>query len=226
MRNLMLLAVAMLFVGCDATPAEQSSNSPTRQTTPKKSPAAQRPAPPPVVTVSADAFPNVAGAMDALNTARAANKTDEYLKAQAWLVMQGPTAVAPLSEMLKDEGTDLALRVLACRILAQLGPSAGPVLLEHLNSETQNVRVESFKALGAIKPTDPKIVQALIDLMNNAGDVPTQVLAIQALTQIGEPAAAAAPRLLEILNSNSDEKLRDAAKPALKKINPRHTFQD
>lgn len=226
MKNLLLLSLSISLAGCDAAPAGPTVTPSASPAAPKKSPAAPRPAPPPVVAVSADAFSDVATALDALNKARAANNTDEYLKAQAWLVMQGPAAVPPLGELLKDDSADLGLRILACRILGQLGPSAAPVLIEHLHSNTQNVRSECFKALGAIKPTDAKTVQTLIDELNQAEDVPTQVLAIQSLAQIGEPANAVVPKLLEILNSDSHATLRDAAKQALKKINPRHTFQD
>jgi HEAT repeat protein len=53
-----------------------------------------------------------------------------------------------------------------------------------------------------------------------------RLIAIQSLAHIGESARAAVPPLQEILNSKSNEMLRDAASQALKRINPRRTFND
>jgi HEAT repeat protein len=230
-KRLSILCLAGTYViaasgcGSDAANRVDTPSASTAGPTPPKRATVERQTPvTSTLSVPPDAFADVPEALDALAIALAESNQDKVRRAEMWLARQ-PSAAQPLADTLEDHSADLGLRIAVCRILARTGPSAKPILMKNLNNETQLVRLNAAKGLGSIRPTDEEIVQTLIDRLDD-DDERMRLIAIQSLAHIGESARAAVPPLQEILNSKSNEMLRDAASQALKRINPRRTFND
>jgi len=224
MKTLLILALSLVLAGCGPQTRRQTKSPATKKPAVSK---ASKAKPKPTLTVEANSFAGIPEAIDALADAAKNSDDAKLLQATKWLMMQGDAAVEPLAQVLNDEQADLAPRIAACRTLRELGPKAKPALKQALGSEPKQLRLNAIKALGLVRPADRDIVQTLMDLLDS-DDERLQPEAILALGNIGPPAKdMCGERLVGILNdAEADETLRDAAKRALKNINPRRKFTD
>jgi len=224
MKTVLILALSLVLAGCGPQTRQQTKSLATKKSAVSK---ASKAKPKPKLTVEADSFAGIPEAIEALSDAAKNSNDDKMLQATRWLIMQGDAAVEPLAQVLNDEQSDLAPRIAACRTLRELGPKAKPALKQALDSEPQLLRLGAIKALGLVRPADRDTVQTLMNLLDS-DDERLQQEAILALGNIGPPANdMCGERLVDILNdAEEDETLRDAAKRALKNINPRRKFTD
>ncbi|MBC8869567.1 MAG: HEAT repeat domain-containing protein [Planctomycetes bacterium] len=183
--------------------------------------------PKPTLIVEPDSFAGIPEAINALADAAKNGDDDKLLQATKWLMIEGDAAVDPLAQVLNDEQADLAPRIAVCRTLRELGSKAKPALIQALGSESKQLQLNAIKALGLVRPADRDTVQTLMDLLDS-DDERLQLEAILALGNIGPPAKdMCGERLVGILNDAEENgTLRDAAKRALKNINPRRKFTD
>jgi HEAT repeat protein len=170
-------------------------------------------------------FADMDDAWAVLSQAAADENGDQIWAAIGWLAPQGKPVVERMTNIMNDPSADVADRLAACMVLAEVGPSTRPQLLEALSSDCYNVRVKSAETLGKMQPPTPETVDALIGLLDDKDDR-VRRHAVRALAAIGRPAKAATPRLLEILNGpdSHDETLRAEAGRALKQVDPRVGF--
>jgi hypothetical protein len=225
MRYLFVLFLVSGMVGCGTAPSPKpvaSSAKPKAKTT---ATTPVRASPPP--TVAADRFASLPDAIEAMQKAAVAGDSEASIQVEKWLVMQGGASVAPLSALVSDEQAHLAHRIAAARVLRKLGPPAKPALLAALGSSSQQMQLNAIKGLSLIRPTDADIIQRLDSLLSNA-ELRVRQEAILGLANIGEPAGEhCTEHLLAILNNaQENETLRDAAKIALTKVNPRRKLVD
>jgi HEAT repeat protein len=166
-------------------------------------------------------------AIAAFFSAAKANKLEDFQRAEEWLVMQGDKAIEPLGSILNNEQGDMTQRIAVCRPLRRLGPPAKPPLKQALTSSSRQLQLNAMAALGILKPTDDDIIQTLVAYLDDKEERVRRE-AILALANVGPPAKdACTDKLLAILNNmKENETLRDAAKLALKHVNPRRTFND
>jgi len=232
MKTVTILSLILFLAGCGSSPqtggqAKKSSpKTPTASKATKPEPEAK---PKPSSTVDADSFAGIPEAIRVLTEAAKSGgkKDDELMRADKWLGMQGDAAVEPLASVWNDEQADLAGRIAVGRILRRLGPAAKPALKQALGSETRLMRLNAIQSLGCVQPTDPDIIQTLLDLIDG-DDERIRLEAILALANIGTEAEdMCTDKLVAILNDAEENRtLRDAAKRALKKVNPRRKFTD
>jgi HEAT repeat protein len=228
MKTVTILALALLLLGCGPQAGRQAKRPGTkRPTTSTPSKSKREAKPKSTLAVHAESFAGIPEAIRALTEAAKSSNEDEVIRADKWLVMQGGAAVEPLANVLNDEQAHLAARFAACRILRRLGNEAKPALKQALGSESKQMRLKAIETLGRVRPTDPDIIQTLVDLIG-AEDERVRSVAILSLGDIGPPAKdMCADKLVAILNdAEENETLRDAAKRALKKVNPRRNFTD
>jgi len=192
-------------------------------------PAAATPAaqPKPAPHVPLDAFPDLAAAIESLKTAAKASDTDNFVRGEQWIVMQGEAGIEPLGQILNDPQAEMEHRIAVCRTLRRLGTKAKVPFKQALADKSQQIRLNAIKSLGLIEPTDRDIIQTLDSYLDEK-DVRTRTEAIFALANIGPPAKdAAAEKLIKMLNDpKENETIRGAAKRALDEIAPRRTFLD
>jgi len=228
MKTVTILALALFLLGCGPQTSRQAKKSGTTKPAASKSSESKREAKPkPSLTVDAGSFAGIPEAISALTEAAKGRKNDELIRADRWLVMQGGAAIEPLANVLNDEQAHVAARIAASYVLRQLGPNAKPALKQAFGSETKLVRLNAIESLSLVHPTDPDTIQTLLDLTGTE-DERVRREAILALARIGPPAKdKCAERLVAILNDeNEEETIRDAAKRALKKVNPRRSLSD
>lgn len=128
--------------------------------------------------------------------------------------VKDPSAVAPLSELLRDKEKPKELRWRAVWVLGEIGnPSASPALLEMLNEEDMYIRNSAIEALGKVKAGDA--VEPLLALLKEAKEVSLKELLIEALGNTGDPRAVDA--LAGFLTA-SEVPLRHTAIHSLSKI--------
>jgi HEAT repeat protein len=221
----LLIVSAVVLPGCQSesgSPAPGSSNEANASTAAKSQAARSAPK-----EVPADAYENTAAAIEALLQAAQKSDTDDFNRAETWLVTRADSAVAPLGKILNDEQGDLLQRIAVCRPLRKMGPPAKPVFQAALESSSQQIQLNAIKGLGLIRPTDAQIIEILNGYLD-AEDERVRREAILGLENIGPPAEqASTAKLIAILNDTEEnETLRDAARRALDEVNPRHTFAD
>lgn len=105
--------------------------------------------------------------------------------------------------------------------LAYIGPEAKqavPSLLRSLDEADDAERAAAALALGNIRADPQLVVPALMKCLTDKEGLDNQS-AIYALSRFGADAKAAVPLLIKLLN-DSDQYVRDAAKDALKAIDP------
>ncbi len=226
MKKLMILGLVLVALGCGSQTNEPARETEAKRPAAEKAPKAEVPAKP-QLDVRADSYAGLSEAIDSLTEAATTGGGDERLKADKWLVMQGDTAVEPLSQILNDEQAQLAARIAACRTLWKLGPNAKPALKAAIGGEPQLIRLNAVKGLGFIRPTDRDIIETLTGLLE-AEEERVRRETTSALGNIGPPAAdLCVDKLVGMLNNEDEnETLRGAAKNALKQINPRRSFVD
>ena len=139
--------------------------------------------------------------------------------------MQGAKIAPELEALITDSSAGLPSRLTACRVLARLGPSALPTLLEAVHGEPLLLRRKAIESLGRVKPPTAEAVNKLVSLLGDS-DNEIRKSALEALGHIGQTAKQHDPqlvaKLMAILNNvNEDETVRSMAKDALKKVDPR-----
>ena len=221
MKYLVLAGVMAIAVGCGAGPVDKPVAAPKPSPPPAKPAAA--PSRPPVATpdtVAADAFANPAEAVTALVLAVSESNSEDYARAQSWLLLQKATAIPAVADLVRDEQAPMFARTNGCKMLPQLGPEAAEVLLELSQADTPRVRQVAIEELGNVRPATPQAIDSLIEL-TQAADNEIRLAAVL------PPATKAAETMVAILNNTSEpEPLRSAAKQCLTKVNPRKTFND
>lgn len=228
MRTLTTLALTLFLLGCGPQTSQQAKRSGSKApVAAKTSKSKSKAKPKPPLTVHADSFAGIPEAIRALTEAAKSGKDNELIRADRWLVMQGGAAIEPLANVLNDQQAHLAARIVACRVLRRLGSDAKPALKQALGSEPKQMRLNAIEALGIVRPTDPDIIQTLVDLASGE-DERVRLEAILALAKIGPHAKdKCADMLVAILNdAEENETIRGAAKRALRKVNPRRNFTD
>ena len=124
-------------------------------------------------------------------------------------------AVLALIEALSDKSYGVPSH--AAEALGRIGSeTAVPALIEALKNYDWDTRREAATALGQIGSVVPTIVLALIEALKD--DVARA--AAQALGRFGPEAMAAVPALVEVLQNHESQNMRDAAREALRKIDP------
>lgn len=225
-RWLLLFLLAIVTLGCGPATATKPPVEKTDRAASERR-AAVKATPKPELDVTQDSYENMAAAIEALKTAALEGDSTEIIRTEKWLVMQADAAIEPLSEIAIDEQGEAAHRIAACRVLRKLGPKTAPTFTKLLEASSEQLQVNAVKALGMIRPTNETIIRQLDELI----DAPQQRIrreAMLALENIGEPAEKiCTDRLVAILNDAEEVQIiRDAAKRALLKVNPRHSFVD
>lgn len=213
-----------LLAGCGSAP---EAKAPSKK---KKTAADLAPLPPPIALpkVQQSDFASVDDALSSIK--KWSGKNDEQagrerVKIDLWLNMQGAKIAPDLAAKIKDSSADLEIRVAACRVLAKLGESARPALMETLASDQKLLRLKATEGLGRIKPANVATVKKLIELIDNK-DFDTRKAALNALTEIGPAAKESVPKLIAVRNDvKEDETIRALAHSALKKVDPRTGLQ-
>ena len=180
------------------------------------------PAKPPAQTE----FTDIDEAWAVLSEAATKENTDQIWAAIKWLAAQGQPTIERMTATMNDPAADVADRLAACMVLGYIGDPARKELLAALSSDLFNVRARAAQELGEMRPLTKETIAALLTKLNEEQDSRVLVQVIMALGEIGEPAKAAAPKLLAIRDGpdNYDDTLRNAAHAAIKKIDPRRDF--
>lgn len=227
MRCLVLAGVVSIALGCGAAPAKKPVAAPepkppaVKPTATKSQPPVAAPAP-----VTADSFPNSVEAVKALVQAVSDSNSEEFARAQSWLLLQKATAIPAVGDLVRDEAAPLFARTAGCKILAQLGSEAVQPLLDASQNDAPRVQHVAIEQLGNVRPSNQHIATKLIELTQGT-DNEIRLAAILGITHVDPPVTDAADVMLAILNNTDEpESLRSAAKECLKKVNPRKTFSD
>lgn len=131
----------------------------------------------------------------------------------------GTNAIAPLTHSLAN--TNERTRMFAVMALQQMGPtaaSAAAALARAARDPADSVRSQATRALGRCKGDPAVVVPALLISLNETNRA-VQILALDALGQVGPPAIAAVPAIAA-LATNSSSGLDTRASAALKRIDP------
>jgi HEAT repeat protein len=136
-----------------------------------------------------------------------------------WRIEKSPAALAFLEEGLKEKTT----RVPSIQALGQVGPAAHlavPALIDILmKGKDLNHRALAAEALGRIGLGARPAIKVLVESLRvpHSG---MRIHAARALGQFEEDAAAAVPRLLDLLGDPESPQVRHAAADALWLIDP------
>jgi HEAT repeat protein len=221
------VGIVSITLGCGAAPAKKPVAAPEPKPAAVK-PTATKSRPPvtPPAAVTADSFLNSAAAVEALVQAVSDSNSEEFARAQSWLVLQRASAIPAVANLMRDEAAPMFARTAACKILAQLGPEAAEPLLNASQDGRPRVQHVAIEHLGNVRPTSQQVITSLIELTQDT-DNEIRLAAILGLEHVGPAASDAADVMLAILNNTSEpESLRSTAKECLLKVNPRKTFND
>lgn len=218
-----LLVAFVSAIGCDPPANTSTDNSESPPVEIADATDTPPPSNDPPVNVTTT-FGSTEEAIGVLVESAKANEHEQRQAAETWLAGQGESAVAPLTEVMNTD-SDLRAQVAASLALQKLGPPAFDTLVEATNHSQSMVRVNAVKGVAAIKPPTKRTVDVLLELLKHE-DNRVKHAAIAGLGSLGGKAERAGDPLVAILNSKADDGLRNAAKAALKKVNPRKTFQD
>ncbi|MCU0875959.1 MAG: HEAT repeat domain-containing protein [Pirellulaceae bacterium] len=222
------LVIACLLPGCDTSPpSSRAENSKGAAKKTAGNSASTKPKPKPAPQVAPDAFANLDAAVESLKSAAKASDTEAFVLAEQWIVLQGDAGVAPLGQILNDQGADLEHRIAVCRTLRRLGPKAKAPFQQALGDKSPQIQLNAIKGLGLIEPTDPEIIKTLQGYLEHK-EPRFRTEALFALANVGPPAQKAVEKkLISMLNDvNENETVRGAAKKALEEVAPRRTFVD
>jgi HEAT repeat protein len=172
-----------------------------------------------------------AGNADAMQELIAALKNDksgtagpeEAARSLAELGPKAAPAFDALTESLNHRHE--FVRTWAIRAIRAVGGTkAVPVLLSALDDKNPQVREAAAEALGELGAISAPAVPQLIASLNEDDDVLSfyvQRAAAKALGNIGPAAKSAIPHLRQLVESETDEKLKEIAADAIKQINRR-----
>jgi HEAT repeat protein len=171
-------------------------------------------------------FADIDGAWAVLSEAAAKEDTDQIEAAKKWLAAQGQPTIERMTAIMNNPLANVTDRLAACVVLGAIGDGARKELLAALSSDLFNVRMRAAQELGKMRPLTKETIAALLKKLDEEKDVRVLVQVVMALGEIGEPAKAAAPKLLAIRDgpNNYDDTLRNAAHAAIKKVDPRRDF--
>jgi HEAT repeat protein len=171
-------------------------------------------------------FADIDEAWAVLSQAAAKENTDQIWAAIKWLAAQGQPTIERMTAIMNDPSAGVADRLAACMVLGHIGDPARKELLAALSNDLFNVRARAAQELGKMRPLTKETIAALLKKLNEEKDNRVLVQVIMALGEIGEPAKAAAPKLLAIRDGPDkyDDTLRNAAHAAIKKVDPRRDF--
>ena len=171
-------------------------------------------------------FANVDEALAALTKATDAKDTDAVKAAYNWLSQQDGSAVPAVVAAMNNASASIEARRIACRALSQLGAASAAPLVEASRSDELPLKLKAIEAMPAVDPQQKIIVDRLIVLLDDENDQARRA-AIRSLGQIGPAAKRSAKKLIAIQNNpRLDEMTRDEADMAVKRVNPRKTFND
>lgn len=166
-------------------------------------------------------FPDAAEALAALTDAYQRNQARDVKEIEEWLRNNGDLSITELSRAAKSEETPIERRITACRALAKLGNDSIPVLMELTEHSIDQLRYRAAESLSFMSPSSQRLVEALEQLLQRE-DVRLRSYAVRGLGNAEGLAKHVVPDLTKILNDYSqNDSLRNEAKAALKKIDPR-----
>ncbi len=175
-------------------------------------------------TVDAASFESTEAAFEALVTARAEKKLDDQEQAVGWLFKKGAEAFQYCEAICRDTQQATPSRVAACNVLAEFGQQAIPVLLELTRDSEQQVVMSAVERVSLVKPPTKEIVDRYIELLDSE-DWKIQLVTAQATRRLGVQGGRTADQLEVILQDDKNHQLlRDAARKALRSVNPRRTL--
>ncbi len=205
MRHILFLLLGLTVLGCK--PAARTSATNRAAGSPTTDPELQ--------------FESASTALSALTEAYTNNNGREVREIETWLRRHKDQAVEELSRTAKNEDSPFEKRLVACRGLARLGTDSVPTLMELTNHATDQLRYRAAESLAMISPSSQRSVEALRQLLQR-DDARLRGYAVRGLGNAGELAQSAVPELVAILNDlTQNDGLRNDAKAALKKIDPR-----
>ncbi len=216
-----LLIVCSLEVGCGETPAKTTAKTPTKKPKPK---------PPEPKPVDPNAFASVDEALAAVVAGfEDQTKAKDINTAQQWMQSKGASIEPQIKAKLLDPSSHLAVRIMCCRVLGNMGAIAVPTLKEVSapGYEPVQLRQNAVNSLGLVKPVNKEIIDYVVQLGWDQ-ELKVRVAAMQAMQKIGPPVKDAHPdvvqKLMGVLNSDADDQLRNQAKLTLKAVEPRQGF--
>lgn len=182
------------------------------------------------VEVKPDEFPNIPAALAAIDVAleklQGEEQNRELLRCEKWIALQKEAAIEPLGAALNDPKSSFGLRITLCKVLTEYGPAAaGPLMTAAEKSDKPHVQRRAVEMLGRLKPPSPESIPFLRKLLSSKDDDMARQACIS-LGTIGEPASAAAKQLSHLRENHGQDSVRRAAGDALRKVSPRHTFED
>jgi len=155
--------------------------------------------------------------------ARALDDEDSNVRAAATLALcdMSRPAIPALIKALKNKDPFVRYRVPPA--LGEFGPAAKdavPALCRVLDDRTEHtiMRLTAALALGMIGPAAKDAVPALVRALSDPIIPELHATAARALGEIGPAAKEAVPALKKLAQSDSDERVREAAAEALWKI--------
>lgn len=211
--------LTLLLAGCE--PAAEETESVADSGVSSETPA-------PTVEPSAPAanFASVDDALAALTKATDARDSNAQKAAYNWLAQQDGAAVPAVVAAMNNASASIEARRMACRVLSQLGPTAAAPLVATSRSAEPQLKLKAIEAMPSIEPQQKIVVDRLIELLDDSSD-PIRRAAIRSLGQIGPAAVRAGDKLIALQNNvELDEMTRDEAAMAIKRVNPRKTFND
>jgi HEAT repeat protein len=211
--------LTLMLAGCEPVAEEMESAD---DTTVAAAPVSEtiEPSAPPV------SFSSVDEGLTALATATDARNSDGQKDAYNWLAKQDESAVPAVVAAMNNPSHSIEARRMACRVLSQLGPAGAAPLVAASSSEELPLKLKAIEAMPAIEPQQKIVVDRLIELVDDANDQVRRA-AVRSLGQIGTAAARSADKLIALQNNvEVDEMTRDEAARAIKRVQPRRTFND
>ena len=176
-------------------------------------------------TVAEASFESTEAAFEALVTARAEKKLDDQEQAAGWLFKKGAEAFEYCALIGRDTQQATPSRVAACNVLAEFGQQAIPVLLELTRDSEQQVVMSAVERVSLVKPPTKEIVDRYIELLDS-NDWKIQLVTAQATRRLGVQGGRTADQLEVILQDDKNHQLlRDAARKALRSVDPRRTLE-
>jgi len=218
-----LIGGMLLLAGCEEASSAKKAPS-TKKATSFTPPPKRKP-------VDPNAYASVDEALAAAQAGLTdASKAKDVGVVQEWLLLKGSSIQPQLIATVKDAQAQKEIRVLCCRVLAQLGPVAIPTLKETVEAKSypDALRQNAVDCLGMVKPTNKDVIDYLFAL-GWGQDEKVRLAAMRGMAKIGPPVKDAHPevvdKLKEVLNSQTeDEILRNQAKTTLKSVEPRVGF--